>query len=349
MIKTTRVSALFALSLFGTLSLMTTSWAGTTIKFGTVFLPVQSTWQIIDKRLAAVTAETKGEVTFDVGFDSKYAKVTETVEKVESGDLQMAYIVFSSKPSRFASTGVVELPLIRRTSLAGTRALCGLQATGMFDKDFAGLKVLATWALPTYAILLDDKRPVATPSDLRGLKIRAPGPTGGRALQKLGAIPVNLAISDMGKALASGMVQGIAYGLYNSATTAGVEGKMLGDQVTQILDIGFSAPAVGIFMSEKYFNTLPADVQQSLVRNLSADCSLSTEIAADRDKQESTTRDEWAKDGRHRFVTFDQAGLDDMRKEMTDVYDEWAASVAKQGVDGKALIEKARAIIGQNE
>ncbi len=332
------------------LTILTTgAQAQTTIKFGTVFLPTQSTWKIVEKRLAAVTADTKGAVTFDTGFDSQYAKVTEAVEKVDSGELQMAYVVFSSKPSRFASTGVVELPLIRRTSLAGTKALCGLQGAGLLDHDFAGLKVLATWALPTYAILLDDKRPVAVPSDLRGLKIRAPGPTGGRALQKLGAIPVNLAISDMGKALATGVIQGIAYGLYNSSSTTGFEGRMLSDQVTQIVDIGFSAPAVGIFMSEKYFNGLPSEVQQALVKNLSADCSLATEIAIDRDQQENLTRAVWAKDGRHKFITFDPAANEEMRKDMTEVYDEWAASVGKMGIDGKLLIEKARAIINQSE
>lgn len=348
--KTMKLGAkVLALALGGTLAFAGAAQAETTLKFGTVFLPAQTTWQIIAKRLEAITAETNGAVKFDVGFDSKYAKVTEVVEKVEAGDLQMAYIVFSSKPSRFAATGVVELPLIRHTSLAGSKALCGLHAEGFFNKDFAGLKVLATWALPTYAILLDDKRAVAAPNDLRGLKIRAPGPTGGRALQKLGAVPVNLAISDMGKGLATGMIQGIAYGLYSSSSTAGFEGRMLTDQVSQIVDIGFSAPAVGIFMSEKYFSSLPGDIQQALTKHLTQDCSLATEISIDRDKQEEVTRNELVAGGKHKFIKFDAAALAAMNEDMREVYDEWAASVAKQGVDGKALIERARAIITQNE
>lgn len=323
--------------------------AETVIKVGTLQLPSSSTWQLVEKQFAAITADTKGAVTFDVGYDNKYGKVTEVVSKVESNDLQLAYVVFSSNPSRFASTGVVELPMIRRTSLAGTKALCALQDAGMFDRDFKGLKVLTTWALPTYAILLDDKRKIESPSDLRGVKIRAPGPTGARALQKLGAIPVNLGIGDTGKGLASGMIQGMAYGLYASEITSGIDGKMLMDQVTQIIDIGFSAPAVGLFMSEKYFNGLPPDVQQAFVKELSAGCALGTVIAIDRDKQEDVTRQDLAKDGHHVFVNFDAAAIDAMHKELTDVYDEWAAGVTKQGIDGKALVEKAQTVIKQNE
>jgi TRAP-type C4-dicarboxylate transport system substrate-binding protein len=323
--------------------------AQTDIKFSNVFLPSSSTWKIIEKHLNQVVSDTHDSVKFDVGFDNKFGKVTEVVEKVESNEIQMAYIVFSSKPSRFPSLGVIELPLIRRTAIAGTKALCELEAEGDFKHDFTGLKMLAEWALPTYAILVDSKKPISGPSDLRGLRIRAPGPTGGRALQKMGAVPVNLSVGDMGKGLASGLVQGVTYGLYASMVQSGFEGKMLIDQVTQIIDLGISGPAVGIFMSETYFNSLAPDVQQALERHLHSDCAMATEIATDRDVQEDLTKSALAKDGKHTVITFDKADINTLHDGLSDVYDEWAASIASKGVDGKAMIEKVRSIAAKYE
>jgi TRAP-type transport system periplasmic protein len=76
------------------------------------------------------------------------------------------------------------------------------------ELEGSGLKALATWDIG-WRNLTNNKRPVRTPDDLKGLKIRTtPNPAHIKAFQLLGAVPTPMAFTELFTALEMGSVDG---------------------------------------------------------------------------------------------------------------------------------------------
>jgi TRAP-type transport system periplasmic protein len=80
------------------------------------------------------------------------------------------------------------------------------------QNEYRDVKVLATWT-HDLGQLYTTAKPVRTLEDLRGLKIRAPGPVQTTMLRALGAVPLNMPASEMYDALERGVVDGLVTGL----------------------------------------------------------------------------------------------------------------------------------------
>lgn len=340
-----RILAMFVLVLAA--PLLNSEAAGqTVIKMGTIFSPGNSTWLLLEQRLKAVEAETGGAVTFDVGLRSAYGRSTELLGKVENSELDAGYVVMGNFARRFPGAGVLELPLIRRTAVAGTQTLWDLKDEGFLDKDFEGLKVLGMWMLPAYAIMTAE-RPIEGPRSFRGLKIRSPSPTAGRALQKLGAIPVNLGSSQMGPGLQAGLLDGISYGLFSASLTRGINDEPLINQIQYIADLGFFGPAVALVTRQDFFDGLPEPVKAAIDKHLGRDASVA--LAEDRDQRETATAKTLTDNAAYTFVAFTPDQMSEMSEAVADVYAEWAAAASRQGLDAQALLARTRELVGQYE
>lgn len=320
--------------------------AQTTLRFGTVFSPTTSTFLMLVDACRKIEAESGGAVAIDIRPSGGYGKPTELLKLVDNGDIEIAYTVQGYTPARFPASAVLELPLIRETAVGGTRALWELYESGALARDYEGLKVAGLWALPAYGIFTA-ARPVAEPKDLRGLRIRSPSNTVGRALGKLGMVPVSLPLNNMGPGLRNNLIDGVAYGWYSSSTTTGVDGQPLSNQLKHMVDIGFSGPVVMLAMKKTVFDGLPAPVQALIDKHLGKPVSLA--IAEERDQLERELKQKFAADGVHQVVRFTPAQLAEIRGELEEVYAEWVASGAAQGIQAQGLLDAARRAIAAHE
>ena len=84
---------------------------------------------------------------------------------------------------------------------------CMTKASGEYDKELAGLEVLAVQGgiLPG---IVTRTRPVRSLADLKGLRLRAPSELLG-VLRELGADPVNMPMGEVYSALAKGVLDGV--------------------------------------------------------------------------------------------------------------------------------------------
>ncbi len=327
-------------------SLSSVAGAETTLRFGTVFSPTTSTYLMLVDACRRIEAETQGAVAIDIRTSGEFGKPTELLKMVDSGEIEIAYTVQGYSPTRFVASSVIELPLIRRTADGGTKALWALYESGALNRDYEGLKVVGLWALPTYGIF-NASRPITSPRDLRGLRIRNPSKTVGRALAKLGVVPVALPLNSMGPGLKSNLIDGISYGWYSSTTTMGADGKPVMDQLTHLLDINFSGPVVMLAMKRATFDALPDAVRAAIDTHLGKTISLA--IAQERDQTEEAVKGKLAADGIHKVVRFSPAHMRDIGEELEEVYADWVTGMTEQGVDGRRLLDAARRAIAANE
>ena len=152
-----------------------------------------------------IEADSGNRIKVDLRPQGGFGKPAELFGMAEKGDIEIANTVQGYLPGRFPQTTVMELPMLYDSAVDGTRAMWKMYEEGLFDKDYASVKVLALYVLSPYGIF--SAKNVATLKDLRGLRIRTPSPTVGLALIRLGAIPVGLPVNQVGESMAGGVIE----------------------------------------------------------------------------------------------------------------------------------------------
>src|SRR5262249_32920898 len=138
------------------------------------------------------------------------------------------------------TTSVMELPLLYESGEQGTKITWKLFDDGLIAGDFKDFKVLALYSVMAYAIF-SAEGPINGLRDLRGLRIRAPGPTAGLALARLGMIPLGMSTDMASSSLSQGLMDGMAYSYDAGMATPGEKGVLI-DQMKYLVDARFAGP-----------------------------------------------------------------------------------------------------------
>ncbi|MEW5425025.1 TRAP transporter substrate-binding protein [Amorphus sp. 3PC139-8] len=148
-----------------------------------------------------------------------------------------------------------ELPLALPTSdIAAVRALNELYPE-FFKKEYErlGVKLAFNAATPGYDILTT--KPVKSVDDLKGLKIRAAGGGITEIVERLGAVPVTMTISDAYTAFQQGVVDGIIL------STADQVAYRLHEVGKYNYRIGVVRVAIPQAVNPKFYDSLPEDLK----------------------------------------------------------------------------------------
>ena len=269
-----------------------------------------------------------------------YGKPAELFEMTERGDIEIASTVQGYNPGRFPRSSVMELPLMFDSAVAGTQTMWRLFQEGDIAADYASVKVLGLYTLPPYGIFTNGKK-IAQLRDLRGLRIRTPSPTVGMALSRLGAIPVGVPVDMIGEMLESHTINAITYGWDSLSTGKGAGDKKLADQVDVLVDANFAAPALMVVMNRAKWDALPPDLQ-AVIEKYSG--GFVTGNAKLRDDSEAVARAKMRVNPKYSYRDLTADERSDMAKSIQPAVADWKAAMARQGVDGEALYDKARSL-----
>lgn len=128
-------------------------------------------------------------------------------ESAVKGVTDIAFGLHSYTPGRFPLTSVMELPFMVKSGEQGAVVLWSLYEKYLRN-EFKDAKIL--WMFCHGAgQLFTTKKPVKTLKDLKGLKIRSPGPIMSRVLKRLGATPVSMPITQVYTALERRTIDGV--------------------------------------------------------------------------------------------------------------------------------------------
>lgn len=182
-------------------------------------------------------------------------KISDGFRAVATGitDIASAYPVYSANSFHlFHAPG---LPLaLPQTNVAAARVVDELYPTYFKDEyERMGVLVAFNAVTPGYDILTT--KPVRSVEDLKGLKIRSAGAIITQILERLGATPVTMTISDTYTAFQQGVVDGIAL------STADMVAYRLHEVGRYNYRIGIVRVPIPFAVNKDFYTSLPDDLR----------------------------------------------------------------------------------------
>ena len=266
----------------------------------------------------------------------------ELISQARDGVVDIVWTVNGYTPGLFPRTEVMELPFVYVNDPVATN----LALYDMFESDlreeYAGVEVMFLHVHAGQAIHMRD-REVRSPADMDGMKMRIPTRTGAWIIEALGASPVAMPVPDLPPALQKGTVDG-AFIPWEIIPPLKIQ-EQTEYQIEGHNKTRFGTTTFQVSMNKDRWDSLPEDIQKAF--------------------KDASGRDWWAEVGR-RWRDADEVGIRiavdagnhhvTLSEEETAVFAEalepvvqrWIDEVTSSGIDGAALVEKARSLIAQN-
>lgn len=209
-----------------------------------------------------VDQATGGKLKITLHPGGSLYKANEIKRAVQTGQVPAAEFILSGAANENPLFGVDSIPFLA-TSYSAARRLYEAAKPAQ-DKLLAsqGMKVL--FSVPWPGQSLYSIKPVNTPADLAGTKMRAYNPATTRIAQLLKAQPVTIQLAELPQALATGGVQN-----FLTSSASGVESK-LHEQVKYFYPVSAWLPRNATVVSQKAFDALDKPTQDALLKAAAA-------------------------------------------------------------------------------
>jgi len=232
-----------------------------TVKFATV-APEGSSWMKIMREYDdAVRKESGGRMRFKVYPGGVQGKEQDVLRKIAIGQLQSGGFTGVGLGEIAPSVRILDAPFLFRSHDEVDRILTVF--TGEFEKAYeANGYVLLGWAEVGFVHVFTNVE-VKTPNDLSKLKMWTweGDPIAGAAFKSLNMRPIPLTLENVLTSLQTGLLDAF----YTSPYAALV--LQWYTKAKYMVDVPIANAAGAVVVSKKYFDTLPKDLQDILVRN----------------------------------------------------------------------------------
>jgi tripartite ATP-independent transporter DctP family solute receptor len=223
--------------------------------------PESDSWHKAALRFAELMKErTGGQVEIQVFGGGVLGNDPTMVNAVRGGSLDIGLTGNPFFTGLAPKLNVLDLPFLFQDRKHAAAVLDGPVGDEL-RKELEGsnLKALATWDIG-WRNLTNNRRPIRTPDDLKGLKIRTtPNPAHIKAFQLLGAVPTPMAFTELFTALEMGSVDG-----QENPVTLILNAKFF--EVQKHLTMSRHAFTTGpLIMNKGKFEALSPDLQKTLL------------------------------------------------------------------------------------
>jgi len=302
------------------------------IKFSHVVAPDTPKGKAAVKFKELAEQYTGGKVTIDVYPNSQLYKDKEELEALQLGAVQM----LAPSLAKFGPLGVKEfevfdLPYILPNKEALRRITDGPVGKKLFEKLAPkGITGLAYW--DNGFKIMSANRPLLTPHDFRGLKMRIQSSKVLEAeMRALGATPQVMAFSDVYQALQTGVVDGTENPPSNMYTQKMYEVQ----KYATMSNHGYLGYAV--IANKKFWDGLPSDIRGQLEKALAEATKYANEISQ---QENDDAVAQMTKSGKTTFKELSEDERKAWQAALAPVTDEMASRI------GKDLIDEFRAEAG---
>jgi len=246
------------LMLIAALCAATVAHAQTTWKIATGYRAESFHTENIAQFGRDVEVATKGQLKIEVAPNGSLFKLGDIRQAVEDDKVQGGETIMTSLVKEMPIAGADSIPFVVG-SYQKAQKLWQLQRPGI-EQAFAqrGLQVL--YAVPWPPQGLYATRPIKTLADFKHLKMRTYNQTTIRIAEMLGAVPVDVAMGDVGRALSEGRLET----MITSAVT-GVENKVWGP-IQYYYEINAWFPKNIVFVNAKSFAQLAPDTRAQVLK-----------------------------------------------------------------------------------
>ncbi len=274
-----------------------------------------------------VDKATGGKLKITVHAGASLFKAPEIKRAVQGGQAQIGEVLISNFANEWPLFGADALPFLA-DSWDESVKLWKAQRP-FFDKKLAEQGLMALYAVPWPPQGIYSKKPLATASDLKGVKWRAYNPATSRIAEIVGAQPVTIQAAEVSQAFATGVVESMM-----SSGSTGWDAK-LHEHVKYWYDTQAWLPKNVVLVNKAAFDALDAPTKAALLK---AAADAETRGLAAAKKANGETLDKLKAGGMS--ILPPPAGLKaDMAKVGDTLLKEW---LEKAGDEGKALIAAYR-------
>lgn len=285
-----------------------------------------------------VTKLTNGRVTFQWYPAEQLGKGKDLLALALSGAVDIGSAGPSYTPDKLPLSAVAELPEMFDTACKGGKAYWSMvKPGGLLDRlEYAPQKLHVVFAFtnPPYEVQTV-RHKVVLPSDMKGLKFKTLGGASDDSALLVGAVPVQMTVSDLFLSLKRGTVDG-RFGAFSSVYANSTQ------DVLQFSTVGADIGSFGLiaYMGDQRWKSLPEDVRAAMIKAGDATWQNFCEHA---DSENAAVAKDLA--AHHHWtntvLTPEQQAV--WRKTMSPVQDEWAKQLDKRGLPGSQVLAAFRA------
>ena len=177
--------------------------------------------------------------------------------------------------SVFPRTTLTELPDFGANGVEATERMWGIFPKYL-SEEYKDVKVLALWSNDE-PVIMTKSRPVRRLEDLKGMKVRTPSSMQSKVLQALGAVPIDMPVTEMYNALDRGVVDA----LWVPPSTI-LDFKLMEVAKFYTVDLPQSRSPFFLVMNRKKYDALAPDLKKVLDEGTGKALSLKATAAYDR-------------------------------------------------------------------
>jgi len=290
------------------------AWSATVIRLGHVGFPGSLFALQNDEYAKRVNEALKGRYEVKVFHSSQLGTDEEMLKGIKVGVLEMFQpsTIMSTVDPRF---GVFEMPYLfkDRNHLKRVAEDSKIKEVLFDPLTEKGLRVLGLWE-NGFRVITNNVRPIVKPEDLKGVKLRVPsGVWRVKMFRAYGANPAPLAYAEVFAALQSGVMDG-----QENPFAQIWGGKFHEVQKYLSLSDHVYTPAYPV-ISERFWKTLPPDVQQVLAK-------IAVEVG-DFGRKEGARLDKDLEEKMAKSLKINQVDKDAFVKASKPVYDEFIKEI----------------------
>ncbi len=285
-----------------------------------------------------VEKATNGRVKITVYSGGVLAKAPDHYDAAATGIVDFAYVVHGYTPGRFPLTSVMELPFLFTSAVHGTKVFHQLwKDVPELAKEHPNVKVCWIWTGDT-GQLFTTKKMVRSMEDLKGMKIRTHSLVLKNTLERLGAVPVTLPISELYEALQKGVIDGCI------TPWSAIYDFGLHEVVKHATVANFYVPSFVMVMKDDSFKKLSLEDQRILDQMMGEKMGLkaatvydsAAQLGIDSLKKKGAIIYALTKDEQERW-----------KKAVEDIYSQWVRDMEKKNLPAKKVLEEAQKLSAQ--
>lgn len=298
--------------------------------------------QFLEPWAKKIEAESKGRIKIELfPAMSMGGKPPELFGQVRDGVADIVWTLPGYTPGQFPRSEVFELPGIHRGNALATD-LAIQDVYPMIADDFKDVKVLLLFVHAGNAIHTVDK-PVHSPADLKGLKLRTPSRTGAWVIESWGAEPVGMPLPSLPEALSKKAVDGalipfevvpaIKLQEMTKYSIEGADGSRFGTSLFLLA------------MNKDRYNSLPDDLKKVIDDNSGA--ALASKAGELWNSFEAPGK-KMRTDSGGEIIALTAEEKAEFDKLNEQVINRWIDEATKNGLDGKALVQAAKDAVAKH-
>lgn len=257
-----------------------------------------------------------------------------TYDAAAKGTVDIGMQVQGYTAGRFPLTQVVELPGISNTAQEQTCILYKLYNDGAISSEYEDTHLLSLMGSGQGALHTADK-PIRTPADMKGMRIRQPSVVASHVIEAVGAAPVGMPASDTYTSLQRGVIDGLAF------TWQPIQAFRLDELLSHHTNIPFYNSTFVVTMNKDKYNSLPDDLKKVIDDN--SGIVLSERIAKIFDDSNEAAMAAAREKGDTMIDIPDPLNDPTWREPLMEGTQRYLNELAELGLDGKGVYEQVKA------